>query len=99
MVEITGVKMPAIETGRVCVKTAGRDAGKYCVIAKVLDKNFAEITGPKALSGVARARANANHLEATADKVEIKAGASDEDILKAVEKAGLAEKFKAGVKI
>lgn len=91
--------MPAIEIGRVCVKTAGRDAGKYCVITKVADKNFAEITGPEALSGVARARTNANHLEATADKLQIKEGASDEDVLKAVDAAGLAEKFKAGVKI
>lgn len=91
--------MPAIETGRVCVKTAGRDAGKYCVITKVMDKNFAEITGPKALSGVARQKTNISHLEATSNKLEIKDGASDEDVLKAVEKAGFAVKFKAGVKI
>ena len=91
--------MPSIETGRVCVKTAGRDAGKYCVIAKVLDKNFVEITGPKAVSGVGRQKANMAHIEATADKVEISAGASDEDVLKAVEGAKLEKKFKAGVKI
>ena len=91
--------MPAIEVGRVAVKIAGRDAGKYCVITKVMNKNFAEITGPKILSGIASQRTNTSHLEATADRVEIKHDAKDEDVLKAVEKAGLAEKFKAGVKI
>lgn len=91
--------MPAIETGRVCVKTAGRDAGKYCVITKVADKSFVEITGPKALSGVLRQRANINHIEATETKIEIKDGAKDEDVSKALESAGLGEKFKAGVKI
>ncbi len=91
--------MPAIEIGRVCVKTAGKDAGKYCVITKVMDKNFVEITGPKALSGVVEQKTNIIHLEATADKVEIKHGAKDEDVLKAVEKAGFTEKFKAGVRI
>lgn len=91
--------MPAIETGRVCVKTAGKDAGKYCVITKVIDTSFVEITGPKALSGVASQKTNIKHLEATADKVEIAAGAKDEDVLSAVEAAKLDKKFKAGVKI
>lgn len=86
--------MPAIETGRVCVKTAGKDAGRYCVITKVTDKNFAEISGPKSLSGVARGKANIKHLEATEDKLDIKDEASDEDILKAVDSAKMEEKFK-----
>ncbi len=91
--------MPAIETGRVCVKTAGKDAGKYCVITKVIDNNFVEITGPKALSGVARQKVNLNHIEATESKVEINDGANDESVLSAIEAAKLEKKFKAGVKI
>jgi len=31
-------KMAAIEVGRVCVKTMGREAGKICVIVDVIDK-------------------------------------------------------------
>ncbi|MCD6549559.1 50S ribosomal protein L14e [Candidatus Micrarchaeota archaeon] len=31
--------MPAIEVGRVCMKTKGRDAGHRCVIVKVVDDN------------------------------------------------------------
>lgn len=91
--------MSAIEVGRVCVRTAGRDAGKYCVIVKVTDKSFVEITGPKAVSGVARQKSNISHVEATGDKIELKDGASDEVVAEAVEKAGLTKKFKAGVKI
>lgn len=91
--------MPAIETGRVCVKTAGRDAGKYCVITKVIDNSFVEITGPKALSGVASQKTNTKHLEATADMIKIADGAKDEDVLSAVEAAKLGKKFTAGVKI
>ena len=91
--------MPAIETGRVCVKTAGKDAGKYCVITKVIDNSFVEITGPKSLSGVVRQKSNNKHIDAISDKLEITDGASDEDVLKAVEGAKLEKKFRTGVKI
>ena len=37
--------MPAIEKGRVCVKIAGRESGKKCVIVDVIDENFVEIVG------------------------------------------------------
>ncbi|MEE0489981.1 KOW motif-containing protein, partial [Methanosphaera stadtmanae] len=37
--------MPAIEKGRVCVKIAGRETGKKCVIVDVIDENFVEIVG------------------------------------------------------
>ncbi len=45
-------KMVAIEVGRICVKTAGREIGKRCVIVDVIDKNYVLVTGPKSLSGV-----------------------------------------------
>ncbi len=32
--------MPAVEVGRVCMKLAGREAGKKCVVVDVIDKNF-----------------------------------------------------------
>lgn len=35
--------MAAIETGRICVKKRGRDAGEECVITKVIDDNYVEI--------------------------------------------------------
>ena len=76
--------MPAVEVGRVCVKIAGREAGRKCVIVDVIDKNFVLITGPQKVNGVKRRRANINHVEPTERKLSIKRGASDEDILKAM---------------
>ncbi|WP_457611716.1 KOW motif-containing protein, partial [Methanocaldococcus sp.] len=37
--------MAAIEIGRVCIKTLGREAGNTCVIVDILDKNFVLIDG------------------------------------------------------
>jgi large subunit ribosomal protein L14e len=75
-----GFVMPAIEVGRICIKTTGREAGKKCVIVDVIDKNFVLITGPKSATGVKRRRANVNHLTLTEESVKIKRGATDEEI-------------------
>ena len=83
--------MPAIEVGRVCVKIAGRESGRKCVIVDIIDENFVLVTGPKSLTGVRRRRANIKHLEPTEAKVNITRGADDEEVLKAVEEAGLKE--------
>jgi large subunit ribosomal protein L14e len=79
--------MVAIEVGRICVKTAGREIGKRCVIVDVIDKNYVLVTGPKSLSGVKRRRTNVNHMEPTEDKIALKRDATDEEVLKALEKA------------
>ena len=84
----------ALKPGSICVKTAGREAGKKCVIVDVLDKNFVLITGPPSLSGVKRRRANVKHLEATGEYIDIPKGADDELVLKKLEEAGLVEKLK-----
>jgi len=81
------IKMVAIEVGRICVKTAGREIGERCVIVDVIDKNYVLVTGPKSLTGIRRRRTNVGHLEPTEDTVELKKDASDEDVLKALEKA------------
>ncbi|MEM1657679.1 MAG: 50S ribosomal protein L14e [Candidatus Jordarchaeales archaeon] len=89
----------ALRPGSICVKTAGREAGKKCVVVDILDKNFVLITGPPALSGVKRRRANIKHLEATGEYIDIPKGADDELVLKKLEEAGLAEKIKERIKI
>ena len=81
--------MPAIEVGRICIKTRGREAGKRCVIVDLIDKNFVLITGPKSLTGVKRRRANIRHLSPTEEKIDVRRGASDEEVLQAL---GVAEK-------
>lgn len=89
--------MPSIEVGRVCVKLNGRETGQKCVIVDVIDKNFVLITGPKKMSGVRRRRTNVKHLEPTEDMVEVKKGASDEDVTKALGKGKKAESYKEKV--
>ncbi len=90
--------MPAIEVGRICVKLMGREAGRKCVIVDIVDENFVLITGPKSLTGVRRRRANINHIEPLEQKIEIEKGASDEEVAKAIEQAGLTNFMKEIVK-
>jgi len=72
--------VPAIEVGRVCVKVAGREYGRKCVIVDVMDKSFVVVTGPKKVSGVKRRRVNINHVSPTEEIIQIKRGASDDEV-------------------
>jgi len=78
--------MASFEVGRVCVKLSGRETGKKCVIVDVVDKNFVLVTGPKSVTGVRRRRTNVDHLEPTPELVELKKGADDDDVEKALTK-------------
>lgn len=91
--------MAIISVGSICVKTRGREAGRKCVVVDIIDENFVLITGPKSLTGVKRRKANVNHLEVTPLKIDIKRGASDEEVLKALEAAKLVDEMKAPIKI
>lgn len=90
--------MPAIEVGRICVKVCGREAGRKCVIIEVMDKSFVTITGPKKVTGIRRRRANVAHVEPVQDKLDIKRGASDEEIEEALKAAGKLETMAQVVK-
>jgi large subunit ribosomal protein L14e len=90
--------MPAIEVGRICVKEVGRDTGKKCVVIDVMDKSFVLITGPKKITGIKRRRVNINHLRPLEDKVEIKRGASDEEVTQVLEAAGKLQEMTQAVK-
>ena len=90
--------MPAVEVGRVCVKLAGREAGRKCVVVDVIDKNFVLVTGPVKVSGVKRRRVNVGHVEPMDVKVRIEKGDDDEVIVEALKKAKLLEDMKAPVK-
>ncbi len=68
-----------IEIGRVCIKIAGREAGKMAVIAEVLDKNYVLIDGL-----VRRKKCNISHLMPMATMIKIKKNASTEEIIKAL---------------
>ena len=89
--------MAGIEVGRICVKLLGREAGKKCVIVDVIDKNFALITGPKNVTGVRRRRTNVDHLDSTSETVEVKKGATDDEVEKALTKTKKAKFMKEDV--
>jgi len=75
--------MPAVEVGRLCVKLAGRDAGKECLIVDILDENFVTIEG-----NTRRRKCNIRHLEFLPKVAKIKAKASHEEVAKALTSLG-----------
>ena len=90
--------MPAMEVGRICVKVVGRESGKKCAVVDLVDKNYILITGPKTVSGIKRRRVNINHLEPTGEKIDIKRGATDEEVTEALKAAGKLEEMAKLVK-
>ena len=90
--------MPAIEVGRLCVKQVGRENGKKCVVIDVMDKSFVLVTGPKKITGIKRRRVNINHVMPLEDKIEVKRGASDEEVTQVLESAGKTQEMTQPVK-
>ncbi len=65
-----------IEIGRLCIKIAGRDAGKKCVVVDVIDDNTVLIDGE-----TRRRNCNIKHIEPLKETIKIKKGASHTDIV------------------
>jgi large subunit ribosomal protein L14e len=82
-----GKKM--IEIGRLCVKIAGRDARKKCVIVDVLDDNFVLIDGE-----TRRRKCNIKHLEALDQVIKIKKNAAHSTIVSEFKKLDIEIKEK-----
>jgi len=74
-----------LDIGRVCVKLAGKEAGKKVVIVDLVDKNFVLVDSP----WVKRRRCNVKHLEPLDTVLEISRGASTEDVEKALKENGI----------
>ena len=72
-----------MDVGRIVVKTAGRDAGKYAVIVDVVSDGYVLIDGE-----TRRRKCNTGHLEPTEQTIEIKKGASHDQVVKAFQKIG-----------
>ncbi|MBS1267121.1 MAG: 50S ribosomal protein L14e [Candidatus Woesearchaeota archaeon] len=70
-----------IDIGRVCMKIAGRDAGKYCVIVKKIDDNYVLIDGQ-----TRRKKCNVKHLEPINKKIKIKKDAPHSTIVSELKK-------------
>ena len=67
--------MVAIDVGRICIKTQGREKGNKCVIIDVIDRNFVVVTVPT----VKRRRVNMDHLMPLDETVDIQRNATDEE--------------------
>ena len=91
--------MSLYETGRVCVKTMGREAGSLCVVIEKKDETYVVVTGPKHLSGIRRRSCNVRHLEPLETVLTIAADADDVAVEKAIEEAGLTDKFRAKIRL
>lgn len=70
--------------GQLCVKIVGKESGRYCVIVDKIDSTYVIIDG-----NLKRRKCNINHLELLNKKLEIKKGASTEEIRKVMEKEGI----------
>ncbi len=66
-----------IDVGRLCIKIAGRDAGKKVVVINQLEGNFVMIDGQ-----VKRRRCNISHLEPMNTILTLKKNATHEDVKK-----------------
>ena len=89
--------MAIMEVGRVCMKIAGREAGKFCVIVDTPKDGFVMITGPKTITRVKRRKCNVTHIEPTGEIFNISEGADDSAVEKAWKESGLIEKLKIEV--
>ncbi len=69
-----------LEAGRICLKTAGREAGKYCVVVEHVNDAFVLVTGPKSVTGVKRRKCNIFHLQPTPEKFNIEPKSDDSKI-------------------
>ena len=72
------------DVGRVCVKIAGRDAGKKCVIVEVIDTNFVIVDGQ-----TRRRKCNVRHLEPLDRVVTVAKGASHSAVASELKKEGI----------
>ena len=76
--------MSIFEVGRLCVKIAGRDAGRTCVVVEAMGNGYVVVDGD-----VRRKKVNVRHLEPLDKTVELKAKADHAVVAKAFEKLGL----------
>ena len=73
-----------IDVGRLCVKIAGRDAGRKCIVVSILDNNFVLIDGE-----TRRRKCNIIHLEPLAQVLDVKDNAAHDAVVSAFKKLGI----------
>jgi large subunit ribosomal protein L14e len=88
-----------IEPGRIVLKIAGRETGKYAVIVENINDNFVLITGPKSITGVKRRKCNIDHIEPTEHKFDLDSKVDDAFIENLWKNSGLIEKLEIKVPV
>ena len=73
-----------LEVGRLCIKTAGRDATMHCVIVEIIDSTYVLVDG-----NTRRKRVNKAHIEPLNKLLKVKKGADTKEVLAAMEKEGI----------
>lgn len=72
------------DVGRICMKIAGRDAGKLCVVINKVDDLFVMIDGQ-----TRRRKCNIRHLEPLDKTVDLNQNASESEIKEVFKKLGI----------
>lgn len=72
------------DIGRICMKIAGRDAGKKCVIVDVLDSHYVMIDGQ-----TRRRKCNIRHLEPLNQTVQISQNAPAPEVVRVLKELGI----------
>jgi large subunit ribosomal protein L14e len=72
------------EIGRICMKIAGRDAGKKCVIIDVIDQHYVLIDGQ-----TRRRKCNINHLEPLNQLVQISKNAPVPEVIRVLKEISI----------
>ncbi len=73
-----------IDIGRVCIKIAGRDAGKLAVVIGQASETIVLVDG-----NVRRRKCNIKHLEPVETVLKVKENASTEEVFAAMKEAEL----------
>ncbi len=73
-----------LEVGRLCIKTAGRDAMKHCVIIEIIDEKYVLVDG-----NTRRKKVNKTHIEPLNKILKIKKGATTKEALEALKVEGI----------
>lgn len=76
--------MSIFDTGRLCMKIAGRDAGRTCVVVEPIDNTFVLVDGD-----VRRKKVNVKHLEPLPEMIAMEKGATHEQVAAEFKKLGL----------
>lgn len=73
-----------VQIGQLAIKTAGRDAGRECLVVDTLKNGTVLIDG-----NTRRRKCSLKHLELQASTAKIKKGAEHKEVLKALESLGV----------